>query len=126
MKILVVDDSMMSRRMLIDKLPQAAIGSDPILQGKNGLEGFELYKEHKPDIVFLDLTMPVMDGYEALEHIIGFDPNAFVVVVSADEQPKAVEKVLSLGAKRHISKNTSTDELVEIVQELIMRRMRNA
>lgn len=124
MVILVVDDSMMSRKMLISKLPQSIVEKSQILQAKNGLEGVEMYKEYRPDIVFLDLTMPIMDGYEALQHIMEFDSTAFVVIVSADEQPRAVEKVLGLGAQRHISKSTSNDELIEIIQMLIMKRMR--
>ena len=123
MNILVVDDSMMSRKMLIDKLLSLEVAEpETIVQGKNGQEGVELYKEHRPDIVFLDLTMPIMDGYEALDLIIKFDPSAFVVVVSADEQPKAIQKVMELGAKRHVSKATPAEELLGIVKELIAKR----
>jgi two-component system chemotaxis response regulator CheY len=97
--ILVVDDSKLSRKMLIRSFPDSVIENSEIIQGENGQEGFELYQKHTPEIVFLDLTMPIMDGFEALEKIIEYDKDAFVVIVTADIQVKAKEKVLSLGAK---------------------------
>jgi two-component system, chemotaxis family, chemotaxis protein CheY len=121
LKILVVDDSMMARRMLIELIPSSIKAKSEIFQAKNGLEGLNLYKEHSPNIVFLDLTMPVMDGFEALKLIREHDPKAFVVVVSADIQPKAIERVLGLGAFKHISKSINADEIADAFQEVILR-----
>lgn len=98
MNILVVDDSKLSRKFLIDKIPVEIKDTASIIQGTNGQEAVDLYKKNRPDIVFLDLTMPVMDGYEALCQIMAYDNRACVYVVTADIQAKAKEKVLASGA----------------------------
>jgi len=118
MKILVVDDSKLSRRILIKGFPDSVKEEAEIIQGVNGLEGVNLYKEHHPKIVFLDLTMPVMDGFEALEKIIEYDKNAIVVVVTADIQVKAKEKVLALGAMSMEHKPITSDRLKVILKSL--------
>jgi len=118
MKILIVDDSGLSRKMLLRKIPESIKESSEIYQGKNGQEGLDLYKENKPDIVFLDLTMPVMDGFEALYEIISYDKKAFVIVVSADIQAKAKERVLSLGARYMEHKPITSERLGYIFQSL--------
>jgi len=123
LKILVVDDSMMARNMLIDLIPSSIKAKAQLFQAKNGLEAVELYKEHLPNIVFLDLTMPVMDGFEALKLIREHNPKAFVVIVSADIQPKAIERVMELGAFRHISKSIDADEVADAFQEMLLREM---
>ena len=76
MKILVTDDSKMARKMVIKTLKDVIGENAEIIEAQNGLESFDLYKEHLPKIVFMDLTMPIMDGFEALEKIKEFDENA--------------------------------------------------
>jgi two-component system chemotaxis response regulator CheY len=98
LKVLLVDDSTLSRKLLISRIPQNMRASSQIIQGSNGKEAVELYMEHSPDIVFLDLTMPVMDGYEALDRIIDHDQHALVYVITADIQKKAKQRVLAAGA----------------------------
>jgi CheY-like chemotaxis protein len=112
----------MARMSLIKKLPKDIAESSEIKEAENGLIGFQTYQSMRPDIVFLDLTMPVMDGYEAIKEIKNFDPDAFIVVVSADSQPKAVEKALELGAFTHIEKNIS-DELLANVFKSYMKKV---
>lgn len=118
MKILIVDDSKLSRLTILKRMPVAIKESADILQGANGREGLELYKEHRPDIVFLDLTMPEMDGFEALAHIRGFDIHARVHIVSADIQAKSQEKVMALGAIGVEPKPISEERLAEIFADL--------
>ena len=72
-KILIVDDSRTSRRMLRNILVEN--GHEVIGEAENGQIGFEKYIELKPDIVTLDITMPVLDGLGALEKIIAYDEN---------------------------------------------------
>jgi len=117
MTCLVVDDSKLARLSLIKSLnihTQDAI----IHQATNGLEAVELATEHKPDLIFLDLTMPVMDGYEALPLLLQESSNSLVVVVSADVQERAKAKVLSLGAKMHIQKPINELKMKEILEQL--------
>lgn len=118
MKILIVDDTKLSRAMILKRIPESVKNNAMIFQAVNGLEGLELYKELKPDIVFLDLTMPVMDGFEALEKIRAFDRDARVFIITADIQAKAREKVLGLGAAGIEKKPIDENRLAEIFATL--------
>ncbi len=118
MKILIIDDTKLSRMMLLKRMPADLRESAEIIQGANGEEAVALYKEHSPDILFLDLTMPVMDGFEALPLIIAHDPNAIVYVVTADVQAKSKEKVMASGAKSMEAKPISEERLAEIFASL--------
>lgn len=119
MKILVVDDARMARKILIKSIPQAVKDHGEIIQGSNGREGLELYKEHRPDIMFLDLTMPEMDGYECLKHIKDFDADARVYVVTADIQQLAQEKVKELGALDMLRKPAEPSKINEIIHQYL-------
>jgi len=116
LKILVIDDSRLARASVIKTLNETLGDHNEIIQGENGQEGLELYKEHSPEIVFLDLTMPVMDGFEALRQIRAFDAKAHVVIVSADIQEKAVSQVMSDGAIMHVQKPINPTKMQEIIK----------
>lgn len=115
MKILIVDDTKFTRNMTIKRLPEEIRNTATLLQAENGEEAVKLYKEFSPDIVFLDLTMPVMDGFEALTHIMDYDPQAKVYVITADVQSKSKEKVLAAGASGFEAKPISEVRLVKIL-----------
>ena len=115
MKYLVVDDSKLARFSLVKSL-KACVSEAEIIQATNGKEGVELVKSEKPDIVFLDLTMPIMDGYEALPLMLKLNRKLKVIIVSADVQEKAKTKVLELGAKLHIQKPINTDKMQKILE----------
>jgi len=112
---LVVDDSKLARLSLVKAL-KTNIGNAEIFQATNGLEALQTMKNKSPDIVFLDLTMPEMDGYEALPKLLTINPKAKIVVVSADVQTKAKEKVIALGAQLHIQKPINADKIKEILE----------
>lgn len=114
MNVLVVDDSKLARLAMIKVLGNT-FDAEQIFQASNGQEAVDIAKEHNPAIVFLDLTMPIMDGYEALPLLIENNPNVNVIVVSADIQEKAQERVLALGAKLHISKPINASKLDEVI-----------
>lgn len=113
--ILVVDDSAMARKMLIKALP--ATWDVEITQAGNGVEALEAYRAGKADVMFLDLTMPVMDGYQVLETLQKEDLNSFVIVVSADIQPVARERVLKLGAIAFVKKPVSAEIMESVLKE---------
>ena len=117
MKYLVVDDSKLARLSLIKSL-KLHLPEVEIHQATNGEEAIELNKEHKPDIAFLDLTMPIMDGYQALPMMLWDHPELKVVVVSADIQEQAKTKVIDLGAKLHIQKPINEQKMKEILTSL--------
>ena len=85
---------------------------------KNGQEAVDKYKENKYNIVFMDLTMPIKDGYQATKEITDFDKDAFVVVVTADIQKSGFEKVIESGASRMVTKPVSAEKLKEVLEEI--------
>ena len=119
MKILVADDSKMDRKMVIKIFSDVRDGQeDEILQASNGEEAVNLYKENKVDVVFLDLTMPVMDGFKALKLIKEYDENAKVVVVSADIQQGSMAKVREDGAIDFVKKPISDVKMKQILEKI--------
>jgi len=109
-KVLIVDDSLIARKILKKCLPENH--QFELHEAADGLAGFNKYKELKPDVTFMDLTMPVMDGIEALETIIKYDNDAIVIVCTADIQIKSLTKVMDLGALM-IVKKPPTKESVQ-------------
>ncbi|WP_228447993.1 response regulator [Sulfurospirillum diekertiae] len=119
MIFLVVDDSKISRKWLIEMIPKKIVESAEIIEGCNGEEAIELYKQHQPDIVFLDITMPGIDGFEALKHIKEINADALVVMVSADRQKSTKERILNLGASAIISKPIDEEEFRTTLLKLV-------
>lgn len=113
--VLVVDDSGMSRKLVIKSLP--ANWNVEVHQASNGQEALALYRQGKAHIIFLDLTMPVMDGFEVLEALKREGLNAFVIVISADVQPKAQERAKQLGAMAFLKKPVKTEEISQVLRE---------
>ena len=117
MKVLIVDDSKLARLSLMKVLLEY-VDKEDCIQATNGQEAVDQMKEHMPNLVFLDLTMPVMDGYAALPKLLELNPKAQVIVVSADIQEKAQEMVLSLGAKLHVKKPISAAKMQDVFKAL--------
>ena len=113
MKILVVDDSKLARLTIIKTVKRIEPSAD-FFEAENGLIGLEKFKQEKPRVVFLDLTMPVMDGYQLLKEIMAIDPDAQIIVVTADIQSQAQERVLKAGAKNVYPKPISDDKMLNI------------
>lgn len=117
MKYLVTDDSKLARLSLIKSL-KAHVGEAEILQAENGQAALDIIKSEKIDVVFLDLTMPIMDGYKAIPLIKRLDSELIIVIVSADVQEQAKRRVIKLGAKLHIQKPINADKMKEILDSL--------
>lgn len=115
MKVLVVDDSKIARMSVIKSLKEIMPDAEA-LQATNGLEALEIFQKEKPKVVFLDLTMPVMDGYEALKRIMEIDKAAQVIIVSADIQSEAKLRVLTAGAKNMYPKPIN-NEIMRLIFE---------
>jgi CheY-like chemotaxis protein len=119
MKYLVVDDSKLARLSLVKSLKSNIDENEAeIFQAENGAIAVEIVQNHKPDIVFLDLTMPVMDGYEALPKMKEIYPNIKVIVVSADIQEQAKTRVVELGAIFHVQKPINPQKMQDILEML--------
>ncbi|MBF7070576.1 response regulator [Aliarcobacter butzleri] len=118
MKILVTDDSKMARKMVIKSLEESTIKDLEIFEAQNGQEAIDLYKEISPKIVFLDLTMPIMDGFEALKRIKEIDQNAKVIIISADIQKLSMDRVRELGAFNFIKKPIDSLKMQQILEKI--------
>ncbi|MEZ5627983.1 MAG: response regulator [Rhodocyclaceae bacterium] len=113
--VLVVDDSAMARKMLIRSLP--ASWDVEVRQAANGVEALAAYRQGDVDVMFLDLTMPEMDGFQVLEALRAEGLNCLVVVVSADIQPEAQERVKRLGAIAFVKKPVDAEKLGVVLKE---------
>lgn len=114
-KILVVDDSRTSRKILKGILENN--GYEIIGEATNGEEGVKLFGELNPDIVTLDITMPVMDGIEALKKIKEINAAAKVIMVTAAGQKNNVVEALKLGAFEFVSKPFEEDIIVSVMKK---------
>jgi two-component system chemotaxis response regulator CheY len=117
-KILIVDDTAFMRMAIKNILLQHG-GFDVIDEAENGLVGLAKYKELKPDIVTMDITMPEMDGLEALKAIIAYDANAKVVMVSAMGQEHMVMEAVMSGAKSFIVKPFKEEQVIQTLNKLL-------
>jgi len=115
--IVIVDDSIFIRRMLRDMVEN--MGYVVVGEAVNGKEAVEEYKKHKPDIVTLDITMPVMDGLEALKEIIRYDSKARVVMITVAGQQKKVIQALKIGAEKFVVKPFDEEKVRETLEEMI-------
>ena len=114
-KIFIIDDSVVARKMLRRFIP-AELGYE-LSEARDGREGLEMFKRISPDITFLDLTMPVMDGVEALKEIKRFDQGAVVIVNTADVQPRSIEQVMELGALMVLKKPPAQESVAEAISK---------
>ncbi len=111
--LLICDDSNMARKQVTRSLPEG--WEVDITYAKNGVEGLSAIRDGKGEMVFLDLTMPEMDGYGVLEHVFNEGLNAMVIVISGDIQPEARDRVMKLGAVEFIKKPVNKDKLSDVL-----------
>ncbi|MBI1390680.1 MAG: response regulator [bacterium] len=112
---LIVDDSRLARKLLKDEL--ALIDELEVAEVTNGREALEYVDTHPVEVMFLDLTMPELDGYQVLEVLAKKENSMFIVVVSADIQPKAKERVFSLGAHAFLEKQVDVSKIRRLLEE---------
>ena len=115
-KVLIVDDAAFMRmaiRKIVEKAGLVVAG-----EAENGAVGVARYKEFMPDIVTLDVTMPEMDGIQALKAIRQINPNANVVMVSAMGQEPMVREAVMCGARSFIVKPFKEDHVISVLNKL--------
>lgn len=116
-KVLVVDDSSIMRRNLSAILTKA--GHTIVAEAANGELGVKEYEKHKPDLVTMDITMPVLDGIGAVKKIIAMDPDAQIVMISALDQKFMVLTAIQNGARHYIIKPFSTEKVLAVVNDVL-------
>ena len=118
-KVLIVDDAAFMRMMIKDILEKN--GYDVVGEASNGLVAVDLYKKEKPDVVTMDITMPDMDGIEAVKQIRAFDPNAKIIMCSAMGQENIVVDAIKKGAKDFVVKPFQNERIIDAIQRVMNR-----
>lgn len=115
--VLVCDDSMLVRKKLRNQL--LALAEMVILEAEDGATAVELYREHKPDLVFMDIVMPVKDGIVALEEIREIDPGARVVMASSVGTSQNLKRAIDAGAFDFVQKPSTDARIANIVRRIL-------
>ena len=116
-KILIVDDSRTSRKILREILEDA--GHTIIGEAVDGEDGYIKYQELKPDVVTLDITMPKLDGIEALQLIRKFDENAKAIMITAAGQKDKMVRAVKDGAAEFITKPYEASDVLKVIDQVM-------
>lgn len=116
-RILIVDDAAFMRMMIKDILTKN--GYEVVGEAENGAVGVKLYKELKPDLVTMDITMPEMDGITAVKAIKKIDPDANIIMCSAMGQQMMVMEAIQAGARDFIVKPFQQERVIQAVKKAI-------
>ena len=117
--ILIVDDSRTSRRVLKDMLERH--GHNIVDEATNGQEAFDDYGKYNPDIVTMDITMPVMDGIQGLKLIHKAYPKAKVIMITAAGQNEKEKEAIENGAEEFVTKPLDEDTVISAIEK-VMRK----
>ena len=115
-RLLVVDDALFMRKLICGVATEA--GWEVVGEAGNGAEGVSLYQQHRPDLVTMDLVMPVMGGNEALRRIRAGDPDARVVVVTALDQKQTLTESIRDGALDFIVKPFDRERIINFLKKV--------
>ena len=115
-KVLIVDDAAFMRLNLKNIIKE--MDFEVVAEAENGLEAIEKYKEHSPDVVTMDITMPEMDGISATKEIKTFDDAANILVCSAMGQQSLVIDAIEAGAKDFIVKPFERERIKDAMRKL--------
>ena len=112
-RVLVVDDAAFMRKMVTDALTKG--GHEVIGEACNGIEAVERFRELRPEVTTLDITMPEKDGLTALREILTLEPAAKVVMCSALGQESKVLEAIKAGAKDFVVKPFQPDRVIDAI-----------
>lgn len=118
-KILIVDDSRTTRKILRKILEDN--GYTVVGEAANGEEGVAQFQKLNPDLTTMDITMPVLDGIEAMRRIKDSEPNAKVIMISAAGQKHKVMEAMKAGATEFLTKPLEEEEVLERIKNVLQR-----
>ena len=116
-KILIVDDSKTSRKILRSILEEN--GHEIIAEAVNGEDGLEKFKAVHPDLITMDITMPVMDGIESLKRIREYDITAKVIMVTAAGQKTMMLEAIKFGATEFLTKPYEAAQIIDVIHKVM-------
>lgn len=116
-RILIVDDASFMRMMIKDVLTKN--GLEVVGEAENGAKAIEKYKELQPDLTIMDITMPEVDGIQAVKEIKKIDPDAKIIMCSAMGQQPMVIEAIQAGANDFIVKPFQADRVIEAIEKVI-------
>lgn len=116
-KILLVDDEPHIRKFVGLLLRQ--LGSPTIIEAGNGQDGIALYQKERPDLVLLDVNMPILDGIGTLRALREIDPDVVAIMLTSLASRQIVDQAAELGACNYIRKDTPKDALLQALRETI-------
>ncbi len=120
MRVLIVDDSIIIRNRIVRLLSNEQIPAMIVVgMAKNGSDALAVFEQSRPDIVTMDLTMPVMDGVECTSRMVDLDPDVNILVISALSDKATAIAALKKGAKGFLYKPFTDQQLVDAFNELV-------
>lgn len=118
--ILLVDDEAHIRKYVALILKQ--LGATKIVEATNGEEAITIFQQQKPDLVLLDISMPLMNGLETLKKLKAIDPESTVIMLTSMVNRQSIDEALALGAANYIRKDNPKEEIAQAIKETIEER----
>ncbi|QDU69876.1 response regulator [Engelhardtia mirabilis] len=118
MKVLLIDDSSLMRKMIVRALRQADLGVDETFEAANGEEGLAALKAHSPELVLCDWNMPVMGGLEFVKHACEFSKIPIIMLTTESVGEKEAE-ARKAGARGYVTKPFTPEKLGDAIREVV-------
>ena len=118
--ILLVDDEAHIGKYVALILKQ--LGATKIVEATNGEEAIAIFQQQKPDVVLLDISMPLMNGLETLKKLKAIDPESTVIMLTSMVYRQSIDEALALGAANYIRKDNPKEEIAQAIKETIEER----
>ena len=115
-RVLIADDASFMRQMIRDIIEPE--GFEVVAEAGDGMDAVEMFEEHRPDIVTMDIVMPKKSGIEAVKNIIALDPSAKIVMCSALGQEALVMEALQAGARDYVVKPFKPEAVLETLRKI--------
>ena len=123
LRVLVVDDSEIVRRAICQIL-QSQADIEIVCEAADGADAVRKVREHRPHIVLLDVTMPLMNGFDAARHIKHEFPTTLILIVSQFDSPAHVREAIAAGASGYVVKSNASTELIPVLRKTMSEHMR--
>ena len=119
--ILLVDDEAHIRKYVALILKQ--LGATKVVEATNGEEAIAIFQQQKPELVLLDISMPLMNGLETLKKLKAIDPESTVIMLTSMVNRQSIDEALALGAANYIRKDNPKEEIAQAIKETIEERV---